>query len=886
VGWVLAHGCLIAGVAVNLVLIFLPFYDANNMPSALSYASHLTNNSPAFSYNKWVAGPFIFALWVPMYAGYVLSGFNFYVSYTVLKLLFFAALLCLAYSLKNATRASLGPRSDYVFLFVLANPCWLLLNYVFVEFDILPVTILALAYVLLRYPSSEPLTDRRLIMVVSCLTISTFFYWFAAAALPTLLLYTNGRKQRLKLLGATVVMFGLMGAVLVDLMSGGPSIFINTFLGTNPSLNRASILGFQYFFALSASNYLILALLVVFVLPLALWKLRVGEAACLFVVITLLIYTSSLPLPDNYIAAFPFGVLAIATLPKAYRCSLRFWCASAFCLLGLALLFCITGDAQPDGTGIFYFGYNVFNANIVLFGTTASRLAFYRVYNVAVLLALGLSVAAVLPRPVDLHRTLWTPHPAPRDLVARRLPTFRSLKAWSTSRRGSAWLGVVAVLVFGSFAFNAVLPNAIQFEGSGTSPTYAVLPLFEPDNQNVVRPIPGATYLQSGANYTIFAPAPPMDFNRWFSGQGADIAVTSYVSGILPPSITVLNGTPFSVSLLNLSGPNSLAATPLTPSASSEVVTVSGPSYPVLGRIGNVSDLNGNATEWFNISTGSFVNRYYAYAFDIRNPGPIGTTLFHLQTANFSVALATYADNSILGFVGRATGNQFANHLIPITFASNEWNYIEFYPTLSGLEIDLSGYIVNLTEPFFIPNADNVVQFGIPYSGIGSSNFAFNGLLTSLYESATPFVLNPSYDEQVSWPGNVTYNPLHSTQIQLTVVGQKSSTSLVIGNVTYTADAPLTEFGIGKFQAGYYSVSLVISRLTIEQLSTNNYTLLPVYWATILPWIAVVLQLKSVLPKRIMSQPPGSDRRLPSPASTEADQTVNKMYPRWRSALR
>jgi hypothetical protein len=845
--WILTHRLVIAAIAANLAILFLPFYDSNNIPTSLSNASHLTSHTPGLSFSDWVGGPFIFAVWVPMYLGYVLSGFNLYVAFTVTKLLFFLGLLTLAYTLKIATEPHLGSRSNLIFLFTLANPVWFYINYVFVEFDILPVACLALGYVLLRYPTSEPLSNRRLLMAVGCLTISTFFYWFAAAAIPTLVLYSVGLRQRAKLLVVTVVMFGIMGVVMLELMSGSLSILLNSFLGSNPALNRSSILGFQYFFPLSSTVYLVAAFLIVLILPLVLWQLRAGEAATLFVVLLTLVYTSAVPLPDNYIAAFPFGVLAIASLPRDFYYRMRLWCSLAFPIVGSLLVFVVIYNTQPDGQGIFFFGYSVFHANITILSPTTLREFFYPIYNVCLLLALYLSVAAVLLGTPD-GRPKARPQEAKSHNLRRVIrANFHAMRSWRPSVRSSIWIGVIALLIVGSFVFNATLPSVVQYEGSGTAPTYVFLPQFVPDNHNTVRPIAGSTYLQSGPTYTIFASAQPLDFNRWFSGQRANISVATDYGGPIPPATQVLSGEPFSISLLNLTGPNTSTTSPVSPTSSVGVVSQQGPSYPVLGRTGQVSNISNGATEWFNLSTESFLARYYTYAFDIQEMAPIGTTLFHLQTANFSIALAAYGSQSILGFVGDATGDHFVNQVIPVTFSPDQWAYIEFYPTQSGLEVDLAGYTVELNESLFEPNTLNSIRLGVPYSGSGSSDFSFNGLLTSMYSSVTPFVVSQNYLEQVSSPGSVVTHPVHSTVVQFTLAGSRSSTSLWTGNTSYTTPHPLTEFSVGKFQVGSYSVTLTINRFAFQQVSRDNYYLLPVFWAAVIPWLGLVLQLGKAL---------------------------------------
>ena len=545
---------LLALIAVNVLLIFLPFYDTNNIPLDISFVSHFGSSSPAFGFTNWPGGPFINALWVPGYFAYLFSGFSLYWTYTTFKVINFFFTIVLAYSLWYGSHSLDRNLAKQLAFFTIGNPALLFVNYIWVEYDIIPIAFLALSYVLLRNSGKNLKPWRAIILSSIALTISVFFYWFALAAIPTILYFSKGNRIRLRFI-CSLLLAGIPTLyVTVWLMGGGPQHYLSAFVGANPALNRSATFGFQYFFPLSSIMYLSLVAGFVFIIPIILKYAGISEAGVLFIVLILLVFTSPVPTPDNYLFVYPFAVVSVVPpLTHSFK-HRRLWASLVYPFCGLLLINFYIGNAQPDGIGIFYWGYDLFHANVHYLVNQDSVSLFLRFYNLVTSAAVISSIGLIVATSREPVTTAGFEAIGVRVVSDRRIHSLifrKHAKSYSTS------LLVLVIVLFitvpVSIATNNGLPNAIRYNGSGSAPIYIFLPLFLPDNGNVVRPIPNATFSLHGPVVEISSLAPPFSFTRWFKGQALDIQFRETLYGQVPRNLSILNGTPFSVSLTNLS---------------------------------------------------------------------------------------------------------------------------------------------------------------------------------------------------------------------------------------------------------------------------------------------------------------------------------------------
>ena len=851
IGFARAHPLLTAVLVFNVIVAFLPFYDANNIPLLLSSASHFNNYIPGFSFLTWAVGPFITAIYVPVYLAYVGSGYSLYWSYTVLKLIFLGLTLVLSLAVWNAMSRRSRTLATAAVLFTLANPVWFMVNYVWVEFDIFPVMFLALGYVLLRYPPPQADPHKRVILATACLTVSIFFYWFAAAVLPALLYYSKDKQERKLLLSYVLAFATILAALMIFALSANVGQIASDLLGGSSPINRAQYFGFQYFVPLATWEYIAAVALVTIGVP---WVLRwrhVPEAATLFTVLGLILYTSPVPMPDNYVAVFPFAVLAVLESSAYGPAWGRLWASIAFPLTGLFLINFYISNAQPDGVGIFYWGYSIFGANVQFLTTPGAEARFLLLYNISITLALVLSIITVLAlcrRPIPVERAAPA-GPRPR-LVQGGLPA--QVRSGFARGRQVTVLVVLLILVAGSLAFNASYSSLVRYNGQGTAPTYLVMPRFVPDNGNVVRPIPGQTYAQSGSRFYIPQSASPIQFGRWFDGQDVGLSMSQTLAGPIPALVRILNATPLSVSLLNLTQPNVGVGSVLPANRTSNLSAPVPSPVPLLGRDRLVSNYTGNATTYYDwVSTATFVNRYYALAFNIRELAPDGTDIIHIQGADNFVAVVAYPGSAVLVYGGMASNGSFVQSYFTMPVEPGGWTYVVFHPTSSDFEVDLGGATLAIDKPLFASGSVEL-RVGEPFATNGQ-NYSLVGLATDVYVKATNWNLSTLYEAEVFGSSVTNFLSLSSPELNISVSSDSKRSTLGVSGELYTSSAPLTQLWFGKLTAGKYSTRFSISSLTIVQSLTGNFDLVPIFWLTVVPYMVIYTAILSLLPERSSS---------------------------------
>jgi hypothetical protein len=834
VGWVPQHPLVVSLILVNIVFLFLPFYDGNNIPEMLSFVSHLDSNVPAFSFTTWPGGPFISAVWTPAYVVYLATGNSLYWSYTTVKVINFLFVGVLAFALWRTIPQTNRKVALGVVLFTVGNPAWIFVNYVWVIWDIVPVALLALGYVMLRYPRGKSISFRVLLLAGSCIIVSIFFYWVALAIVPTLLYYSKDHKTRANIFLTLLGLGALMAFVLVQLMGGGLGSYTSALVGSS-TLNRSAYFGLQYFIRFTSLQYIALLGIVVLLLPLALRKMGFSEPVTIFTVLMLFLFTSAVPTPDNYMFVFPFAVLSMVS-PRTQRIPWsKLWVSIALPLVALTFLNMIINNAQPTGVGVFFWGYDMFHSNVV-FIAPASFESFLLAYNEAMALAATIAILLVIG---DSHRnrTLIPPFPSFQEISYSNNGLGDRVHLSMVPRKMGPMIAILAVCIAASFAMNALLPNAIQYDGRGTPPIYAMMPQFIPSNGNAVDPIPGYSYSSDGPQINIFSSAPPFSFNRWFQGQVVTLKTNESLGGALPPSTSVLGGGPFKIDLLNLTGPNATTATLVQPTTTENVSILKPPTFPILGRTDQTYGFENDSRSSYFIDSSQFLNRSYAFAYNVSVPARVGTTLTEIMSATGFVSVVSYPYASAIVYANSSTVPHYT--VVPIQYVQEvgAWSYLEFHATPKSFTVNLCGHVKSIMTSQF--NGGLVdMRLGVPFNGNDSADFALVGATTSVYSiSSNSWPTQQLYDFDVHDPSFDALIPRTLLAFSMVLQDNDSATELSIDGHRFVADATTSNISIGKLTPGQYSVNLTIDELAISQTAPNHYALIPVFWTMVSPYL-------------------------------------------------
>jgi hypothetical protein len=856
--WLLARPALLGAALLNLVFLFLPFYDPNNVPLALAVTSHFTSTYPPGSYNSWVAGMFVYSAFVPGDLAYLASGFQIYWTYTCFKAIYFAMTGWMAYALYQVFRRRSETLAQGVAVFVLANPAWIFVSYIWTEYDIIPVAFATVGYLVLRYSGPAISDRRRVLTAVLLLAVSAFFYWYALILIPTLLYYSKSRAELLRILAAVVAVFATLFAATVYVFSGSTQAYSSALVGGTSALNRSNFFGFQFFLRIPALPYLALVGVLVLLLPLALKRLRFTEPATLLVVVTLFVFTSAVPMPDNYVFVFPFALLAFL-LWKPRDTHFRWlWGLLAYPLVGLFLVNFMITNSQPDSVGVLYFGYDLFHSNLHLVNGPAQLTNFLWVFNILLVGAIVLSFA-ILTRnsrtepagPLFPTGAWFARSNAPKvsePRKSRRVPVV-------------AAVAVVGVLLALSLLFNATAPNQIQYSGSGTAPIYFLTPNLLPSDGGVVRPIAGESYTFSGNSIQIATPAPPLSFNRWFHADGATLAGTVGLAGITPRSTLAIDGTPFKLWLNNDSAPSLAGAVPVPPSFQTGVRAGVNASVPPGG--GAPPSYYGDYSYTvYPLSNPGWQHDYYTFLFDPGERAPLHTALFYLQNSQEYLAVESDANGTAVVYTGWLTGN--VTHAITLggIVPLDQWSYAIVHQSATGVQYDVNGLVTTVSLPMFTSGQTQLLVGSPTYNGSGNNTFL--GYATPLYASQNPFPILPSYGYSVEGPNGMTNATLAAPSVNFSIQSSPSGTLYRVDETTVSSGIQTTEFAIGKFSAAPYTVTISLDRFDLTEIGVNHYYLVPVFWAAVGPFLLVALSFP-LIRRTLGPRPPSGDAARPNP---------------------
>ncbi|HEV2316040.1 MAG TPA: hypothetical protein VGV89_00485 [Thermoplasmata archaeon] len=852
VRWIRAHPWIFGAIVLNAVFLFLPFYDSNNLPWALAVTSHFNSAVPPSSYNHWVAGFFIYAAYVPLHLAYVGSGYQIYWAFTTLKVLYFGLTLWMAYAFYRVFQARSQSLAEAVAVFVLANPLWLFVNYIWTEFDIIPVAFVAVGYLVLRYGDIRLSEHFRTLVGVALIAVSVFFYWYALVLIPTLLYYSTSNRERARMLAYGGAVVGGMFALTVLVFSASPTAYLAALTGGNSLLNRADFFGFQYFVSLTSTEYLGLAGAIVVGLPWLLRRLRFSEAASAFVVLTLFVFTNSVPTPDNYVFVFPFALFSFLNWREADARLRWLWPLLAYPLVGLALSNLFIANAQPDGVGVFYWGYDLFRSNPQFLVGPTMTAEFLRAFNLAVVAAITLSIGVLTL--FDRRRPMTPPAVVPSSERARpspapplRLPRRRVIVAAST-------FAAVAAL---ALAFNVAAPDLVTYTGVGNAPIYLMTPFYVPSTNNVVRPIPGQTFSQSGATIDIPAPAPPLVFGRWFSTESVELAGHVGFSGVVPRATLAIDSAPFPVSILNRTLPQ-LDEGNLTPPSSEFGVHAVHPGALPFNPGVPVYYLDGNSSQYYSFDGSGWIGGTYTLAVDPVRWSPGQTAVLYLRGAGEALALASDANRTRIVYSGAGpSGSIELFGGLPL----NVWSFVSFRPTPEGVAFDVNGVDATVTAPLFTSGVSTLMTVGKP-PYLNAANNTYYGFSSGLYSSGGPLPMDSSFGFSVATSHGTVNGTLGAPALDFNLTSSPGATHLAITGGSFDSGLQTTIFAIGKWFDGPYAVTLTLGRFVMRQVAPDRFYLVPVFWAAAAPLLLVGVSLAVLPADRERSGTPRTNRGL------------------------
>jgi hypothetical protein len=172
------------------------------------------------------------------------------------------------------------------------------------------------------------------------------------------------------------------------------------------------------------------------------------------------------------------------------------------------------------------------------------------------------------------------------------------------------------------------------------------------------------------------------------------------------------------------------------------------------------------------------------------------------------------------------------------------WNVVIFEPTADGLDSWINNNRLHIRGPFFEGKVH--LNVGLPFAGGG--NYSFNGYVTQLYSDASMPLTQIGRSFQLDALGNMTEVSLNSSNLELTLLTGPGYSKVQVGNYSYNLTTPMDSFSFGKLTAGDYGLTIRLNHMKLLE-KTSGFYLMPVYFATLIPFLVALLVFWHLLRK-------------------------------------
>jgi hypothetical protein len=821
---------LLGILALTVLLIAEPFYDAANLNAWIAFGSTFHNAYPTFQGSPWPGGPFTTAFLLPLSWSYIASGFDLLAALITFKIILFLFTLGTAYQFYALLKTSRPDTARLLFLFTLANPAILVINYIWAQVDIIPVYLTLLSFSILRLApvSNRPFVNDGLAMVP--FFVAVFFYLYPLILLPTLLIYSSDNMRRLSLaLWSTILGGGLL--VTAQLLFRGAAY---NYLGaaTGAAIN-SRVLGLQYFVHFSAVEFLALVGVLCVVVPVALWAIRVGEAATLFIALTLFLIVSPTVLPDNYLWLYPFGTLLLLQTPGKRPTLSSLLMTNGLVFVGVFLVNFWIGQGYQ--AGLFFWGYPVFHANILFIQSALDFARFLVVYNIATFLValftviyavVAVEVRFVPSRLLELPSTPSPPtsgheRPSPGTAVVYQRP--------SSARSGSGYLpsallAFLLILAAVGLVYNYTLPNQVDSSNVDRAPALLFHPQFE-SSGNFAMSIEGQTYTVSGPNIEFAPKSPAIGLYRSLEKENLAASLTFSVAGWIPALAPLLaspgvNVSAYNQTFVHLTGAESI------PSAASYNLETSNETPDIQNFTNGSLYLDGNASDSYSFNGSNLSGQSLTLFYRITGYSKLQDIVFFMSNPRNTLELASIPSVQTLAWQLKGAKSWTSLNLPPQNISIQGWQFLSVTASPTTTKVDVNGLIT--TVPINWTDTSVDVEVGVPFAK-SAFEYSFIGFVSKLISTPTP-VSTTGVPRLIAQLGNQT-PPIEGSAINgpfdLYFAGGPSGFTVRGPAFEITSNVSESNVTLGKLQDGNYSESITFRSIRIEQTGQTSFYLFP-----------------------------------------------------------
>ena len=765
---------------------------------------------------------------IPLYLSYILSNFNLFVSLIVLKTIlmlftFATAVILFLYANRLAKN-----RASFVFFFTILNPAILIINYIFVQLDIMTVFFVLMGYYVLKWNNLFKREYLNELFGLFAIFIAIFMTYFAILLIPTLIYFSKSYIKRLRILSFSALYFSVFYE-FTSFFIRGPYDYINGLSGN--TVTNHGLIDLQHFIAIPSLLYIIITLIIALLLPLILRKYGYNELSSLFLVLMFFIYVSPAIYEDNFLWIYPLAVIFfIETIKERSKTSI-------IILLNSLIFVGVTGLLIYDSTGyslqqgIFYFGYLIFKMNILLLNTTYLYNLFFLVYNFAILISILISVIVI----IIFGRTSETANifcVNNQKIISKKKEIV--LKPKSRVHAVLTAIIIIAILFLSSVYFNNVYPNLIQENDVRNAPVSLLSPGFvNVPGDLAMMDIKNNTFWVQNNNINLYKLSKPINFSRNLTNEYIHTSITENISvgnslvGFIPLLKTSLFTLGYNRTIMVDSLPNET----LHPVSSLNLNNSLNVNTGIVSVPIDVNYFSGNSNEIYKINN-SLLGKSILMLFKATNISKVQSIplYFRNNDSEFEIVLSNF--NQLIYSMLNSNGQTSTGTIYFSNDTCNGWNYVSLLFGKDNVTVGLDGQSYTFNTNFQLNGTE--LNVGVPW--LGAYNYSFIGYLSKLYISSSLIYKYSKPTLYLLSHENFTLIQNIDNIVNYTVQDSSNWTSIKVDNSTFTFDKSMKYIVFGKLVPGNYSLNVTFKSLYLTQASSVGWYLVPIFFSTVIPY--------------------------------------------------
>ena len=822
-------------IIVNIFFIWVPSFDHQNLEFWINNSSYLQNAIPSLSGSSWPGGPFFLSIFVPIGISYSFTGYSELATVVVLKILLFIFTLLTAVLLYVIVSKSNRKFAQTAFIFTILNPGIIYVDYIWAQLDIFPVFFVALSYYFFFYHEKRSNSFVYTFITLIPLFIAIFSFYYAVLIIPTFIVFSRSLRGRINVTASVFLLGILLYVAEIFFFKGGTFDLVSPLV---PASNSLFYQGLQRIISIPAP-YLIVSIGIMSVMiPVILKKFCFSPSIPIFLTLMALLYTSTNAAANNFLWLYPFSILSISENSRVVPRFRSILITSSFFWTGIVFINLYIGTGIQSG--IFYFAYNVFHANILFIHTNYQWVVSTLIYFAVLTTSLTGTVVYLL-------------YFVRKDLSDQTIkeqwkkPVYDSLSPDGTQKKAIKIIIAtffIIVLLTMSLVFNSVIPTSLNNSSIREAPTGTLLTQYF--NDVVAFPVENNTYFIKGNTINFYNNGNIVKMTRNLSAEFLNISISENLN--LPPqsNIVLVNTSDFQVSEYNSFFFNLSANRAIAPNFTNaeNISTVSIPSASGSFQVSNFNADIGMVynSEYFSSSS------FYSILFKVQHATSETssfnqTVLFGLYSGNVAVNFVIYNNSGILSY------NDGNIHKNIIVYGNNNtpdgWNLLTLKSTGNALNVSINGLTVVLNGSFF----GNESKLYIGKQPRNNTSHSFTGWISELYSSSLNSNSSSVYDSIISGNNKLVYHN-GGNVVRVNISDSQKGTLLIIQGHAISYGAPISYLKIGKLEPIPYGLSITFTSLHIMPRNNRGYYMVPVFFAFSIPYISATLGMIEIYRSR------------------------------------